>query len=285
MSDTRGVFRSIALWPTGSTELADLAGEEPPVMTAFPLDTAGSSAAVIVCPGGGYQRRAEHEGDPVARWLNTLGIAAFVLAYRVAPNRHPAPLEDAQRAIRLVRHHASRWNVRNDRIGILGFSAGGHLAATAATTGGSAAGVSDDPVERESARPDVLILGYPVISFGATAHIGSMNNLLGADPATDLRDHLSAERQVTPETPPTFLWHTANDPGVAVEHSLAFAISLHRHGVPFSLHVYPEGAHGLGLGQDDPEIRTWTDHCAEFLARYDFRGAEAPASQNRDRRR
>lgn len=278
MTEQPGASGPIALWSKESTEVAALDGAEAPTLTAYLPDTAAPSGAIVICPGGGYQRRAEHEGAPVARWLTSLGIAAFVLDYRVAPHRHPAPLNDALRAIQLVRSHAARWNIPPDRVGILGFSAGGHLAATAATSPNRGAADPDDPIEGESPRPDVLVLGYPVISFGPFTHAGSMNNLLGADPTTELRAFLSAERRVTSETPPAFLWHTANDPGVSVEHSLAFASALHQHGVPFALHVYPEGAHGLGLGKDDPEIRTWADHCADFLARYDFRRVESTAN-------
>ncbi len=264
---------SIPLWPEGSEELAGSSGADDPRLTPFPADsrdTPEPSSAVIVCPGGGYGRRAEHEGAPVALWLNGLGIDAFVLDYRVAPHRHPAPLNDAQRAIRLVRHHANKWNIRADRVGFLGFSAGGHLAATAGTMFDDGDPRATDSVDRERSRPDLLVLCYPVISFGFFTHAGSMRNLLGEDPSEDLRRRLSAETNVTPLTPPTFLWHTANDSGVVVEHSLAFATALHRNGVPFALHVFPEGAHGLGLAPEDPEVSSWTNHCADFLARHGF---------------
>jgi acetyl esterase/lipase len=241
-----------------------------PMLTAFPVASKDPAGAVIICPGGGYSRRAEHEGAPVATWLNGLGLAAFLLDYRVAPHRHPTPLRDAQRAIRLVRHQADSLNIRADRVAILGFSAGGHLAATAGTNFDSGDPEARDPVHRMSSRPDLLVLCYPVISFGPFAHVGSMWNLLGDDPSADLRRQLSAETNVTRATPPTFLWHTADDPAVSVEHSLAFAAALHRNGVPFSLHVYPTGAHGLGLALDDPEVSSWTAHCADFLVRHGF---------------
>lgn len=265
--------QQIALWTEGmedTAELAGLAGAEMPMLTVFPMDGQVPASAVIICPGGGYNRRAEYEGAPVARWLNELGIAAFVLDYRVAPYRHPAQLRDAQRAIRLVRHLAASLNLRSDRVAILGFSAGGHLAATAGTTFDAGDPDAQDPVDRMSSRPDLLALCYPVISFGTFAHVGSMRNLLGDDPSADLRRQLSAETNVTRDTPPTFLWHTADDPSVTVEHSLAFAAALHRFGVPFSLHVYPAGAHGLGMAHDDPEVSSWTTHCADFLVRHGF---------------
>lgn len=265
--------RPIALWPEGLEDEAERtggAGSEMPMLTAFPMEGREPAGAVIICPGGAYRSRAEYEGAPVARWLNELGIAAFVLDYRVAPHRHPAPLHDAQRAIRLVRHHSDALNIRADPLGILGFSAGGHLAATAGTVFDAGDPDAQDPVDRMSSRPDLIVLCYPVISFGSFAHVGSMRNLLGDDPSTALRSHLSAEINVTRNTPPTFLWHTANDPGVSVEHSLAFAAALHRAGVPFSLHVYPAGAHGLGMAHDDPEVSSWTTHCADFLVRHGF---------------
>ncbi len=258
----------LPLWPAHSPELATLApdmGDDRPCITPYLLEKREITGAVIVCPGGGYAVRADHEGEPVARWLNEIGMAAFVLSYRVAPHRHPAPVRDAQRAIRLVRQRAAGWNVDPERIAMLGFSAGGHLAATAATRWDHGNPEASDEVERSSSRPDALILCYPVISFGACTHFGSMRNLLGDDPSLELRSRLSAETHVTSDTPPTFLWHTADDSCVSVEHSLLFAAALHRNNVPFALHVYPRGAHGLGLAEDDSEVQTWTAHCARFL--------------------
>jgi acetyl esterase/lipase len=225
---------------------------------------------MIVCPGGGYHWLAPHEGEPVARWLNGLGIAAFVLEYRHAPQRHPAPLHDTQRAIRLVRHHAAEWNVAPDRVGILGFSAGGHLATTAGTHHDAGDPHAADPVERLSCRPDLLVLCYPVITFLPGGHSGSMANLLGDDPPEELRRSLSAELHVTPETPPAFLWHTAEDASVPVQDSLLFASALHRAGVPFALHVFPRGRHGLGLAPDDLAVGQWTALCARWLAEQGF---------------
>lgn len=266
------------LWP-GETRLEDAsAGDRAPCITPYPVhaqvrtevqvhDRSGNGVgAVVVCPGGGYSARASHEGEPVARWLNTLGVAAFVLDYRVAPHRHPVPLGDAQRAMRYVRHHARSWGVDPDRVGVLGFSAGGHLASSVSThydQGNSAAG---DPVERQGCRPDLAILCYPVITFGEWRHHGSMVNLLGEDPPETLRHLLSNETQVTPETPPTFLWHTADDAGVPVENSLLYAAALRHQRVPVELHVFPTGRHGLGLAQGDARVRTWTDLCATWLA-------------------
>jgi acetyl esterase/lipase len=253
---------TLPLWPA---ELVPV-WEEAPRLTPYLVDGPGPHPAIVVCPGGAYRRRAPHEGEPIARWLNSLGIAAFVLDYRVAPNRHPAPLHDAQRAIRTVRHHAAEWRADGTRVGILGFSAGGHLAAAAGTHPGTGELGATDPVDRHSARPDLLVLCYPVITFGEHRHEGSMLNLLGDDPSDEARQALSVERCVTAETPPTFLWHTAEDGSVPVQNSLLFAKALARNDVPFALHVFPHGRHGLGLAADDRLVGAWTRLCAGWLA-------------------
>jgi acetyl esterase/lipase len=257
---------AIPLW---SPEQTAGSGEQP-VLTPYLLQRPGPAGAIIVCPGGGYGGRAAHEGAPVARWLNSAGIAAFVLDYRVAPHRHPLPLGDAQRAIRTVRHRAGEWGIRPDRVGILGFSAGGHLAASAGTHFDAGDPLSADPVERQSSRPDALVLCYAVISFGEFRHHGSMVNLLGPEPPEVLRRSLSNELQVTPNTPPTFLWHTADDAAVPVENALLFAGALRRHGVPFALHVYTSGRHGLGLAPEDPVVGTWPALCSGWLRTQGF---------------
>jgi len=242
------------------------------MLTPYLPDSTASTSAIVVCPGGGYQRRAEHEGEPVARWLNTLGIAAFVVDYRVSPHRHPVPLLDAQRAIRAVRAQADGWNVDPGRVGILGFSAGGHLAATAATQWDHGDAHAVDPVARHGCRPDLAILCYPVISFLHVSHAGSMTSLLGDSPTLAERRAQSAELNVTPETPPAFLWHTADDEAVDVENSPVFASALRRHGVAFALHVLPSGAHGLGLAEDHPQVAIWTDLCSGYLHGSGFTG-------------
>ena len=257
---------SLPLWPDQTA--AD--GDSAPRLTPFLLNNSEPTGAVIVCPGGGYGGRAPHEGAPVARWLNSLGIAAFVLDYRVAPNRHPIPLGDAQRAIRTVRQRAAEWRIRPDRIGILGFSAGGHLAASAGTHYDAGNPQATDPIERQSCRPDALVLCYAVITFGEYRHNGSMVNLLGLEPPEDLRQHMSNELHVSGDTPPTFLWHTADDAGVPVENALLFAGALRRNGVPFALHVYPHGKHGLGLAPDDPIVGTWPALCGQWLTSLGF---------------
>ncbi len=224
--------------------------DAPPVdLTAYHPDAA-NGAAMIVCPGGGYGGHADHEGEPVARWLNTLGVTAFVLRYRLGrANPHPAPLDDAAAAVRAVRLQGF------DRVGVLGFSAGGHLAATLSTR----------PPDDQS-RPDLAVLCYPVITMADPhAHVGSRENLLGAEPSAATIDGMSADRRVTPRTPPAFVWHTADDEVVPVENALLYAAALRANGVPFELHVYAHGRHGVGLAGDDPVLRSWTERCADWL--------------------
>jgi acetyl esterase/lipase len=223
--------------------------------------------AVIVLPGGGYITRAPYEGEPIARWLNTLGVSAFVVDYRVAPYKHPANLWDVQRAIRYVRHRATEWNVDPNRLGILGFSAGGHLASAAGTHFDAGNPEAADPVDRLSSRPDFMVLCYALISMCEFGHTGSLRNLLGDNPSEEMVRLLSNELQVTSDTPPAFIWHTTDDKSVPVEHALMFASSLSRNKVPFELHSYMTGIHGLGLAQDHPEACTWTDLCARWLRR------------------
>lgn len=253
------------LWPEGAPYAMGDADEDRPAIFPYLLEGKGNPA-VIVCPGGGYGMRAAHEAEPVALWLNSIGISAFVLRYRVAPYRYPCALLDAQRAIRTVRHEADRFGIDPGRVGILGFSAGGHLASTAGTRFDAGRPEADDPVERQSSRPDLTILCYPVITMrDPFTHAGSRLNLLGPEPEDDRIALLSSEDQVAADTPPVFLWHTSDDAAVPVENSLMFAAALRKRGVPFDLHVYAHGRHGLGLAKDDPHVGGWTDACASWL--------------------
>lgn len=257
---------SIPLWP----DAVGTRGDEEPSLTPYLLHSRQRTAATIVCPGGGYTMRVAHEGAPVARWLNRLGIAAFVLNYRVAPHRYPAPFEDAQRAVRLVRARADLWRIDPQRVGMLGFSAGGHLAAMTGTTIAAGDPEASDPVERCSRRPDLLILGYPLISLQLQQHDPGVWVLLGSRPDSALCRQLSAEAQVTAVTPPSFLWHAADD-GLPVEHSLLFASALGAHRVPVELHVFASGGHGQGLARRHPQLRPWTALCARWLTQRGFR--------------
>lgn len=246
-------------------------GQVRPTLTPYLLAGSNSSSAMVVLPGGGYAKKADHEGSAVAKWLNTIGIQAFVLDYRVAPYRHPYPMCDATRAIQYVRTHARQYNINPDQIGIMGFSAGGHLAMTATVYPVSASPKDEDPVARVSSRPDCLVLGYPVISMGEYTHQGSRSNLLGAEAAPELVAQLSLENQVHADVPPTFVWHTTDDQSVPVENSLMLALGLSKYQVEFALHIFKHGRHGLGLANEQPEVREWTTLCAEWLSGIGFR--------------
>jgi acetyl esterase/lipase len=245
-------------------------------LTFYPVADDRPRGTVIVCPGGGYHVLAAHEAEPIARWLNAAGLSAFVLRYRVAPHRHPAPLDDATRAVRLVRARAEELNVRPNRIGLLGFSAGGHLVTTLATHYDPGDPRAADPVERVSCRPDAVVACYPVVSLRTFKHEGCIGNLLGERPSQQMLDELSNELHVTGDTPPMFLWHTANDEVVPVGQSLLLAQALSDHGVPFEMHVFPHGPHGLGLSDGSSfvgastQVAQWTSLCEAWLASLEF---------------
>ncbi len=253
--------------------LGKLDGDVPSITVYQPTGTNASDAAVVVCPGGGYGGLAmDHEGKQIADWLNAHGITAVVLKYRLGPRyHHPVELGDAQRAIRTVRAHASEWRLNPKHVAILGFSAGGHLASTAGTHFDDGDPNASDAVDRESCRPDAMILVYPVIAIATPyAHLGSKRNLLGDNPPRELVESLSNETQVTARTPPTFLVHSDADAGVPAENSLLFAMALRKAKVPMELHLYEPGPHGFGLGKNDPALHTWPDLCITFLKRHGF---------------
>ena len=223
-----------------------------PLFDLYLLKTKKPSSLVVVFPGGGYCTRAEHEGKPIAQWLNKNGISAV--------NRHPIPLNDAKNAISYIRSMAKKWNINPKKIGALGFSAGGHLVSTLGTHW-----------NHRSCRPDALILCYPVISLiEKYKHEGSAVNLLGKNPPEKLRKLLSSEKHMKKDAPPSFLWHTADDPAVNVKNSLVFACALRDHNVPFELHVYQSGKHGLGLANGVKDVGTWKDRCISWLKRQGF---------------
>jgi acetyl esterase/lipase len=264
---------TVLLWPEGAPGAV---GNEPvdrPLLTVYlPERERATGAAVVICPGGGYQHLAPHEGKPVAEWLNGLGVAGFVLTYRLAPRyHHPAMLQDASRAIRLVRARSADWGVDPGRVAIMGFSAGGHLASTAGTHFDAGNLQASDPIERQSSRPDRMILAYPVIALATPyAHAGSRRNLLGEKPPAELLTSFSNETQVTAQTPPAFLVHTAADKAVPPENSLLFAMAMSKAGVPFELHLFEQGRHGLGLGGGDPAFSAWPALCATWLKNQGF---------------
>ncbi|MEK3884026.1 alpha/beta hydrolase [Paenibacillus sp. PL2-23] len=259
------------LWP-GDAPLALGSNEgDIPTLELFLLPGSERKGLVIVCPGGAYHRHASYEGTPIAEWLNSIGVSAAVLSYRVHPYAYPAAWLDAKRAIRYARHHANEWNIDPDHIGILGFSAGGHLASTVGTQFDSGEPSAEDPIERHSCRPDTLILCYPVISFQEPyGHAGSREVQLGQEPEEHMIRLLSNELQVTEATPPAFLWHTAEDVPVPPENSMLFAMALARHRIPHELHVFEEGVHGIGLGETVPDSARWTELCERWLARRGF---------------
>jgi acetyl esterase/lipase len=269
------VKEPMPLWPDGAPGALGKEDKDTPTLTAYLPDPAvASGAGIVICPGGGYGALASHEGKDYALWLNDHGVAGFVLKYRLAAHgyRHPVMLHDAARAVRLVRAQAADWKVDPKRIGIMGSSAGGHLASTVLTHFDAGKQDAADPVERQSSRPDLGILCYAVISLGKYTHQGSKNNLLGNDPPPELVQLLSNELQVTPQTPPCFVWHTFEDQAVPVENSLDFAAALRRAGVPFDLHVYQKGRHGIGLADRPPfaNAHPWANDCLFWLKEQGF---------------
>lgn len=266
----------VPLWPGDAPGALGKGSNDIPTLTAFlPAAEKATGAAMVICPGGGYGGLAPHEGKGYALWFNELGVTAFVLKYRLgsAGYRHPVMLQDAARALRTVRARAGEWKLDAKRLGIIGSSAGGHLASTLLTHFEAGKEDAADPIERVSSRPDLGILCYPVISLGEFTHQGSKNNLLGKGPAPELVRDLSNELQVTKGTPPTFIWHTAEDTAVPVENALLFAGALRKAGVPFDLHIYERGRHGIGLGSQPyggGERHPWTRDCEFWLKQRGF---------------
>lgn len=260
----------LPLWPGAAPGALGDTPEDIPQITPYVADRPDpGGTAVVVCPGGGYRNLSmEKEGSKVAEFFNGLGVTAFVLRYRLGPRyRHPIQLGDARRALRLVRARASEFGVARDRLGLMGFSAGGHLTATVATHIDRGDAAATDAVERESARPDFAVLAYPVITFTESwTHRGSRNMLLapGQQHPDTLKD-LSNDLQVSAETPPTFLFHTDADTGVPAENSVTFYLALRKAKVPAELHIYEQGPHGVGLGGTDPALVTWPDRLAGWL--------------------
>ncbi len=261
----------LAIWPE-QAPLGDGTFEkvEVPITVYLAEPANANGAAVVICPGGGYSGLVVGaEGHGIARWLNEHGIAGVVLEYRLPRGNYHRPMLDVQRAIRVVRAHAAEWHINPRRIGIMGFSAGGHLASTAGTHFDAGQAQSPDPVERQSCRPDFMVLVYPVITMGVKTHGGSRQNLLGPTPSTALQEFLSNERQVTDRTPPAFLTHAKTDAVVPVDHSRMFYQALREHHVPAELQEFPEGNHGYG-GYKGKEWDAWQKRCLEWLGEQGF---------------
>jgi acetyl esterase/lipase len=263
------VPKPFSLWPEAAPGALGTNDWDVPTLTGYFADAKiASGAAMVICPGGSYGHLADHEGKDYGLWLSEHGVHGFVLKYRLGTHgyRHPRMLQDAARAVRLVRSRSAEWGIDPHRVGIMGSSAGGHLAATLLTHFDGGEPGAADPVERESCRPDLGVLCYPVISMEGKTHADSRKNLLGDNPSPELVNSLSNERHVTPQTPPCFIWHTYEDAGVPVENSLLFAEALRAAGVPFDLHIYQHGKHGMGLAGGHP----WTQDCLYWLKSQGF---------------
>jgi len=282
--------RVIDLWPEGVPGLrADATPEKlennrafnihHPSLTHYPAPAGKAcGTAVVICPGGGYLRLSmENEGTQVAEWLNSLGVSAFILKYRLGEYGHPAPLRDVLRAIRLVRSRAAEFGVKPDRIGVLGFSAGGHLTSSAGTLYNDPDGQTGAKLDEVSARPDFFAPIYPVITMkDPFVHTGSRKALLGATPAPELIEKMSTHQQVTKDTPPAFLVHAEDDKTVPVENTLLFYAALRQAGVPAEVHLYEKGGHGFGMRSDLGQASTWTKRCEEWLRSHGWLTPPAP---------
>jgi len=252
--------------------------QTPDIAVFLPSKKTATGEAVVICPGGGYWILAyDWEGEDIAKFWNSKGVAAIVLKYRLPTSKsqvvpHLSPLMDAQRAMRLVRYHADEWNINPEKVGIMGFSAGGHLASTLSTHYDRGNPEAEDPVERMSCRPDFSILIYPVISFTADfAHSGSQKALLGENAETQLLQYYYNELQVTEDTPPAILIHSSDDTGVPVQNSIVYYEALLKNGVSGEVHIYPYGKHGYGLAVGKGYLSGWPERCFEWLKDLDDR--------------
>ena len=261
--------QTILLWPGGAPGAQGTEDRDKPALTIYmPPNTTGPMTAVIVAPGGGYGALSMNlEGRAPANYFNTLGVAAFVLRYRLGPQyHHPIELGDAQRAIRTVRARAAEWHIAPDRIGFMGFSAGGHLASTLSTHFDNGNASAADPIDRASSRPDFAILGYPVISLTEPwTHQGSKRNLLGEAPDPALARSLSTDTRVSASTPPTFIYQTDADTSVPAENAVSYYLALRKAGVPSELHIFKDGRHGTGLGMTYPALSEWPKLLANWM--------------------
>ncbi|MDT0649745.1 alpha/beta hydrolase [Autumnicola edwardsiae] len=246
--------------------------QEPNIAVYLPAKQSATGQAVVICPGGGYAGLAyDWEGTDFAKWLNSKGIAGIVLKYRLPGSKsvkvsYEAPLQDVQRAIRMVRAHSQDWNINKNKVGVIGFSAGGHLASTLGTHFDHQDSFEKDFVDALSARPDFMALIYPVITMDEKfTHQGSKNALLGNNPSKELVENFSNELQVKQNTPPTFLIHATDDESVPVENSLRFYEALKAKKIPVEMHIYPEGGHGFSFGLGKGYLSSWTDRLADWL--------------------
>ncbi|HYW34325.1 MAG TPA: alpha/beta hydrolase [Balneolaceae bacterium] len=261
--------RTILLWPNGAPGAKGTTPKDKPSITIFtPPASKANGTAVLICPGGGYAMEAMNkEGYKPAKWLNGLGVTAYVLKYRHGPRyQYPAPYWDAVRAMHIIRSRAKKWSIDPNRLGIMGFSAGGHLASTVGTHWKHSVPLKVDSLAHISSRPDFMILAYPVITMkNSFTHHGSRRMLLGTHPKPSLVNLLSNEDQVSQRTPPTFIVQGTNDHTVPVENSIAFYKALHAHHVPVEMHLFEKGPHGFGLAQNKPALSIWPKLCENWL--------------------
>lgn len=268
----------VLLWQEGAPgALGDQPEDRPSFFVYSAPEETATGAAVLVCPGGGYVHLAmDHEGHDIARWFNSLGITAFVLKYRLGASegngyQHPIQLNDAKRAMRMIRHNAKEYDIDPNKIGVMGFSAGGHLASTLGTHYDSGIQDADNEIDKTNTRPNFMILIYPVISMSSRfTHRGSRQFLLGPNPDKALTDSLSNEKQIDSMTPPAFLVHSSDDKVVPPENSIHFYLALSQNNVPAEMHIYEYGGHGYGMAPDDPVLNSWTDRCQDWLSRKNF---------------
>jgi acetyl esterase/lipase len=277
-----GQPEKMLLWPDnadGSNGAPGAVGNAPgdrPELLLSLVKSQQPTAMIIVVPGGGYGGlAADHEGTQMAEWINSLGVSAAICLYRHRNSGggygYPYPIMDAQRAIRLARANAQHWNVNPEKIGIIGFSAGGHLTTSVSTTDTLPSGRMMDPVELLSSRPDFAIVCYPVIAFGESfTHLGSQHNLLGPNASPEQLKELSTQNRVTADTPPTFLWHTIEDQPVPVQNAIVYFQALTKHKVPCEMHIFEKGRHGLGLAKDTPGADQWPELCQAWLKTHKF---------------
>lgn len=272
-----GEETALKLWGEGAApgSTGDGHGDVPRlIVTRAQSDS--PTAGVVILPGGGYGNLAmDHEGYQFAEWFKELGITSGICVYRHsgAGNhgrgyKHPHPMVDAQRAIQMMRANADQWNLDPNRIGVIGFSAGGHLCSTVSNFAIQGNAESEDPISQVPSRPDFSILCYPVIALNQPyTHKGSQRNLLGDDPDPALIQLMSTEQQVSEKTPPTFIFHTVEDKAVPVENALVYFAACRQHGVPVEMHIYQQGRHGLGLARDTPGASQWPEQCTDWLRR------------------
>jgi acetyl esterase/lipase len=266
------------LWPNGAPGAVGTQPEDQPSLTIFlPEKSKAVGSGVVICPGGGYAHLAfSYEGTDIAQWFNSLGVAAFVLKYRLGMRYHyPAQFDDIERALRIVRSRAEEFGISPDRIGVMGFSAGGHLASTAGTHFDNGNPDATDSVDRAGTRPDFMILAYPVITMlPPYVHEGSRRHLLGDNPDPELVKRLSNELQVTPQTPPTFIFQTDSDPTVPSMNSVMFYEALHKAGVPAEMHIFERGRHGVGFAKNDPTLSIWPTLLEQWLELHGLLGGK-----------